>query len=515
MRSLRWVLMLSVGVTTILAGLGHASGQSVGEWVELSNSGPTPRSQHAVDFDSENERLLLFGGRDTQQQFGDLWGWNGNSWSLLAESGPSHRFGHAVAYDRNRGVLVLFGGWDGASRFGDTWEWTGQQWSLRAQSGPLPRYGHTLVYDESRAMVILFGGSTFNGVSSDTWGWDGVSWVQFAGIAPGARMGHAAVFDVDRSVILMFGGIDAQSVQLADLWQWDGEWTELSAQGPSARYAHSMVFDRSRSTTIMYGGIADNRQASGDMWEWDGEAWRPLITCAAIARFEHKMAFNGAAGHSLSFGGVDSQWEYLGDLRSWMHRFSLARNPVDLVVAREHPAGFSVESDGPVRPSFQWRRNGIPLEDGGTISGANTDALSISRVFLADAGEYDCVLSDSCGEITSQAATLTVVDPQLRVVPTCPGGGPITVSWEHAHPGGQVALVFARTTGQFTIPNGFLCEGVRLGLGANQIQVAWQGGAGVEGDRSIHASAGPSACGGYMQIVDLTFCTTSNVVRLE
>lgn len=410
---------------------------------------------------------------------------------------------------------MLFGGWDGATRFGDTWEWDGHEWSLRAQSGPLPRYGHVMVYDESRGMVILNGGSTLNGVSSDTWGWDGVAWVQFAGTEPIARMGHAAIFHSTRGVVLMFGGIDAQSTQLADTWQWDGEWTELPVEGPSARYAHSMAFDPARGITTLYGGIAENREASADMWEWNGEAWRFVRACEAIARFEHKMEFDELSERTISFGGVDSQWEYLGDLRSWMPHFSLTGNPTDAVVAREHPVEFSVEATGSVRPSFQWRRDAVPLEDGGTISGATTDRLSISRVFLPDAGEFDCVLSDPCGEITSQAATLTVVDPQLQVAPTCPSGGPITVSWEHASPSGQAALLFARATGRFVIPNRYPCAGVRLGLSANQIQIAWQGGTGNEGTRSIHASAGPSACGGFMQLLDLSTCTPSNVTRVE
>jgi len=105
--------------------------------------------------------------------------------------------------------------------------------------------------------------------------------------------------------------------------------------------------------------------------------------------------------------------------------------------------------------------------------------------------------------------------PQLTVAATCPSGGPIRIEWSGASPGGQVALIFARNTGSFTIPQQYPCAGTTLGLGANQIQLAFQGGAGQEGSRTLNASTGPGACGGYLQLLDLTTCATSNVPRIE
>ncbi len=105
--------------------------------------------------------------------------------------------------------------------------------------------------------------------------------------------------------------------------------------------------------------------------------------------------------------------------------------------------------------------------------------------------------------------------PQLSVGGTCPSGGPIQIEWSDATPEGQVALIFARNTGSFTIPNNRPCPGTQLGLGSNQIQLAWQGGAGQNGSRTLNASAGPAACGGYLQLLDLTTCGTSNVARIE
>ena len=58
--------------------------------------------------------------------------------------------------------------------------------------------------------------------------------------------------------------------------------------------------------------------------------------------------------------------------------------------------------------SYQWRKDGVPLSDGGTISGSTTATLTIDPVAFGDAGSYDVVVTDACGEATSNAATLSV-----------------------------------------------------------------------------------------------------------
>ncbi len=105
--------------------------------------------------------------------------------------------------------------------------------------------------------------------------------------------------------------------------------------------------------------------------------------------------------------------------------------------------------------------------------------------------------------------------PALSVAATCPQGGPIRIEWSGATPNGQVALIFAREEGSFTIPPGNPCEGTPLGLSSNQIQLAWQGPAGPNGARTLNTTAGPIACAGHLQLLDLTTCATSNVAHIE
>lgn len=148
--------------------------------------------------------------------------------------------------------------------------------------------------------------------------------------------------------------------------------------------------------------------------------------------------------------------------------------------------------------------------------GADSDWFGWSVALDGDAamiGAYQCSdLGQYSGATYAEDLNCTGGGLQLTVDGTCPGGGPIVISWSGATPGGQIVLVFARTTGNFHVPNG-PCAGTVLGLGTNQIQIAYQGAAGNNGSRTLNAQAGNGACGGYFQLLDLGACSTSNVVQ--
>ncbi len=97
----------------------------------------------------------------------------------------------------------------------------------------------------------------------------------------------------------------------------------------------------------------------------------------------------------------------------------IGTQPAHATVGVGGTAVFSVVPSNPrTSLSFQWRKDGEPLVDGGRVSGATTSTLSIQQVAHPDSGYYDVVLSE--GDITeySSVAVLTVIEAEgIEVTP--------------------------------------------------------------------------------------------------
>ena len=74
---------------------------------------------------------------------------------------------------------------------------------------------------------------------------------------------------------------------------------------------------------------------------------------------------------------------------------------------------FVVDAGGSAPLAFQWRRNGVPIP--GNASAA-TPTLVLASVTTADAGNYDCVVSNAAGSATSATFTLTVNKAAATIV---------------------------------------------------------------------------------------------------
>jgi hypothetical protein len=74
-------------------------------------------------------------------------------------------------------------------------------------------------------------------------------------------------------------------------------------------------------------------------------------------------------------------------------------------------ATFQVSAVG-TTPQYRWRTNGVPLPNGGNVSGATTDTLTITNVSALNQASYDVVVTNGVGSVTSTPpATLTVITP--------------------------------------------------------------------------------------------------------
>src|SRR5439155_7353532 len=87
---------------------------------------------------------------------------------------------------------------------------------------------------------------------------------------------------------------------------------------------------------------------------------------------------------------------------------SINSQPANLAKTVGDSASFSVTASGSAL-HYQWKR-------GTTNVGTDSSSLSIPSVTTADAGSYTVVVSNTCGSVTSTAATLTVA----KATPTIP-----------------------------------------------------------------------------------------------
>ena len=58
--------------------------------------------------------------------------------------------------------------------------------------------------------------------------------------------------------------------------------------------------------------------------------------------------------------------------------------------------------------TYEWRRNGMPIDQASNPS-AGSNSLLLAEVTITDSAEYDCVITNICGSITSDAANVTVL----------------------------------------------------------------------------------------------------------
>ncbi len=100
---------------------------------------------------------------------------------------------------------------------------------------------------------------------------------------------------------------------------------------------------------------------------------------------------------------------------------SIGRQPTSLTNYVSLPATFSVGAYGTVPLTYQWKKNGVNLSDGGTISGSTASVLTINPLALSDAGNYSVTVTNSVGPPTNSATvSLTVLNPPSSP-PAIPG----------------------------------------------------------------------------------------------
>ena len=202
-------------------------------WTELNPTGTVPpnRSSFAMVYDDAEQKVILFGGwsKDTSTHLNDIWIYDyvANTWTAVTSTGeaPPARGGHSMAYDPVEDKVVLFGGTDSNTYFDDTWvfDFATSTWTQVTAALEIPnaRAGHRMAYDPSSANVVLFGGWDGTAYFNDTWTFNVATstWTNLNLInAPSARDSSSLVYDAATNELILFGGFVGGTSEAQDTW---------------------------------------------------------------------------------------------------------------------------------------------------------------------------------------------------------------------------------------------------------------------------------------------------------
>ncbi len=289
---------------------------------------PTARTSPAV-YDAQSDRIILFGGWTVTGWGNDTWAYDSDadSWSnMTPATAPVPRYGHALAYDEESDRVILFGGWGASGARNDTWsyDYDSNTWtSMNPAASPPRRELHGMAYDAQSDRIILFGGSGA-GPGDDTWTYDynANTWTNMnPTVRPPTRDGHVLAYDSQSDRTVLYGGIVVGNIQdQVYTWVYDLEanaWERRNPPtNPDQRNGAAMVYITSADRLLLFGG----GQFVHGTWAYDVDTdtwvdWRPSPAPGDLS--SPAMAYDASSGRVVLFGGWDG--DYVADV--WWYGF--------------------------------------------------------------------------------------------------------------------------------------------------------------------------------------------------
>jgi hypothetical protein len=239
-----------------------------------------------VIYDSHAQKLISFGPETTR-----VYNVATRTWEKTnpAQEPPLFRFWYDLAYDSQSERIILFGGNGDLMQLQDTWAYdydTNTWTAMTPAASPKGRWGHAMAYDAESDRVILWGASEIGRLpmseeeKETVWAYDYETntWTAIESTGgPSYRGYHTMVYHPGTDRIILFGGHSQGDVNFSDeTWAYDynsNTWTQLTpATHPSGRRLHSMVYDEAADKMVLFGGIAGNwlkEEINDELWIFD------------------------------------------------------------------------------------------------------------------------------------------------------------------------------------------------------------------------------------------------------
>jgi hypothetical protein len=175
-------------------------------------------------YDSESDRLILYGGAESPgKTFDGTWAYdyNSNTWTnMRPESGPPPRAFHQLVYDSESDRVVLWGGYPNLENDTRVWSYdhNSNTWEAHENNGGpgdhYERFG--MIYHPPSDRIFLHSGfqeeygerkETFLDPATWTYDLNSNTWLQIqTETDPGRRMWYSMAYDEAADKVIFFGG---------------------------------------------------------------------------------------------------------------------------------------------------------------------------------------------------------------------------------------------------------------------------------------------------------------------
>jgi N-acetylneuraminic acid mutarotase len=280
-------------------------------------------------YDSESDRVILFGGRNNSQAnfipLPETWAFvvNSNTWTEMKPAVSPGCIFEPMAYDSQADRTIYYAGMKGSypsyTTIGETWAYddNANAWTnLQSANTPSGLGDSGMAYDAESDKVILFGGingENLNQALNETWVFDYQtnSWTKMEpAVSPPAMGWPAMAYDSEADRVLVWGGwptMDARpGLERTPIWAYDynsNTWTELpNTDGPVENYLGAMAYDSDLDLSFLYVG--------NQFWSYDynNNHWEKLIDVSAKPgrRADHAVVYDSQSKYIILFGGNDN-----------------------------------------------------------------------------------------------------------------------------------------------------------------------------------------------------------------
>lgn len=303
---------------------------------------PEGRAAHAMVYDPVRARTVLFGGfTDAKERNGlpifrnDTWVWKNDTWTRLeTANAPSPRYGSAIAYDSDRDRIVLFGGVaykadnKTTESIHDTWEFDGTNWTQVAATGVISAGSPQMAYDPSRKQLVLVGVNTSAATAMFLYNAETKTWAAPTPAPeklPTCAAEGTIIYQKHVQKIAYIGGLCATNTPTAEeVWEWNGtNWVKATVTLNDKATGMGITYDSALNRTLMFGGITYGATAprstlqayANGLFTFVGSTLRPRPRSLGV------FGTDSTNGTAYLFGGLNEYgsgytsdfWRYSGD----------------------------------------------------------------------------------------------------------------------------------------------------------------------------------------------------------